>query len=65
MRIEHTAAVITGTSQGISAALVEAYRDHIYRVVATARAITPSNDDEVFMVPGNIADRKTAERAIP
>jgi NAD(P)-dependent dehydrogenase (short-subunit alcohol dehydrogenase family) len=33
-------------------------------VVATARSIEPSNDDEVLAVPGDIADRKTAERAI-
>jgi NAD(P)-dependent dehydrogenase (short-subunit alcohol dehydrogenase family) len=57
-------AVITGASQGIGAALVTAYRDRNYRVVATARTISPSNDDEVVAVPGDIADRKTAERAI-
>ena len=57
-------AVITGASQGIGAALVRAYRDRNYRVVATARSITPSDDDQVLAVPGDIADRKTAERAI-
>jgi NADP-dependent 3-hydroxy acid dehydrogenase YdfG len=39
-------------------------RDRNYRVVATARAINPSNDDGVLAVPGDIADRKAAERAI-
>src|SRR5712672_3823744 len=57
-------AVITGASQGIGAALVRAYRDRNYRVVATARSIRPSDDDQVLAVPGDIADRKTAERAI-
>jgi len=64
MGIEQKVAVITGASQGIGAALVKAYRDRNYRVVATARSIRPSNDDEVLVVPGDIADRKTAERAI-
>ena len=64
MVVEQKVAVITGASQGIGAALVKAYRNHNYRVVATARSIKPSKDDEVVTVPGNIADRKTAERAI-
>ncbi len=57
-------AVITGASQGIGAALVKAYRDRDYRVVATARSIRPSKDDNILAVPGDIADRKTAERVI-
>jgi NAD(P)-dependent dehydrogenase (short-subunit alcohol dehydrogenase family) len=57
-------AVITGASQGIGAGLVEAYRAHDYGVVATARSIRPTNDDQVLAVPGDITDRKTAERAI-
>ncbi len=57
-------AIITGASQGIGAALVKAYRDCNYRVVATARSMTPSTDDEVLPVAGDIAERKTAERVI-
>jgi NAD(P)-dependent dehydrogenase (short-subunit alcohol dehydrogenase family) len=57
-------AVITGASQGIGAALVEAYRGRGYRVVATARTVKPSTDDEILAVPGDIADRETAERVI-
>ncbi len=64
MRSEPKVAVITGASQGIGAALVKAYRDRNYRVVATALTIEPSDDDEVIAVSGDIADRKTAERAI-
>jgi len=64
MGIEQKVAVITGASQGIRAALVKAYRDRNHRVVATARSIRPSKDDQVLAVPGDIADRKTAERAI-
>lgn len=36
MGTEQKVAVITGASQGIGAALVKAYRDRNYRVVATA-----------------------------
>src|SRR5215469_8442334 len=64
MTTEKKVAVITGASQGIGGALVKAYRDRNYRVVATSRSITPSNDNEVLAVPGDVADRKTAERAI-
>ena len=64
MGTEQKVAVITGASQGIGAALVKAYRDRNYRVVATARSIKPSNDDGVLTVAGDIADPKTAERVI-
>ncbi|MGB6286573.1 MAG: SDR family oxidoreductase [Xanthobacteraceae bacterium] len=56
--------VITGASQGIGAALVEAYRGLGYGVVATARSIKPTKDDQILAVPGDITDEKTAERAI-
>ena len=64
MGIEQKVAVITGASQGIGAALVKAYRDRNYRVVATARSVKPLSDTDVLVVPGDIADRKTAERTI-
>ncbi|MBD1853290.1 SDR family oxidoreductase [Leptolyngbya sp. GB1-A1] len=64
MSTEQKVAVITGASQGIGAALVKAYRDRNYRVIAISRSIKPSDDDEVLAVSGDIADRKTAERAI-
>jgi NAD(P)-dependent dehydrogenase (short-subunit alcohol dehydrogenase family) len=64
MGTEQKVAVITGASQGIGAALVKAYRDRNYRVVATARSIKPSNDDDVLAVAGDIADPRTAERVI-
>jgi len=57
-------AVITGASQGIGAALVKAYLDRNYRVVATARSVKPTSNPDILVVPGDIGDRKTAERAI-
>src|ERR1700744_5100094 len=64
MGIEPKVAVITGASQGIGAALVTAYRDRGYRVVATARSITPSAAPAILALPGHIAAPTTAERAI-
>ncbi len=64
MRNDQKVAVITGASQGIGAALVKAYRDRNYRVVATSRSIAPSNDPDILTVAGDIADRSTAERVI-
>ncbi|MBV6748877.1 SDR family oxidoreductase [Pseudomonas chlororaphis] len=56
--------VITGASQGIGAALVKAFRDLDYRVVATARSVKPSTDPDILSIAGDIADPATAERAI-
>ena len=64
MSTEQKVAVITGASQGIGAGLVKAYRDRNYRVVATARSLGPSNDPDIVVVRGDIADRETAKRAI-
>jgi NAD(P)-dependent dehydrogenase (short-subunit alcohol dehydrogenase family) len=64
MGAERKVAVITGASGGIGSALVKAYRDRNYRVVATARSVKPSDDHEILAIPGDIADRKTAARAI-
>jgi NAD(P)-dependent dehydrogenase (short-subunit alcohol dehydrogenase family) len=64
MGIAQKVVVITGASQGIGAALVEAYRGRDYAVVATARSIRPTDDEKILAVPGDITDRKTAERAI-
>jgi len=64
MGIEQKVAIITGASQGIGAALVQGFRDRNYRVVATARSIKPSGDDDVLAVAGDVADRSTAERVV-
>jgi NAD(P)-dependent dehydrogenase (short-subunit alcohol dehydrogenase family) len=57
-------AVITGASQGIGAALVDAYRAQGWAVVATSRTIAQSRDPDVLTIQGDIADRATAQRVI-
>jgi NAD(P)-dependent dehydrogenase (short-subunit alcohol dehydrogenase family) len=64
MDTERKVAVITGASQGIGAALVKAYRDRNYRVVAMARSIKPSDDPDILTVAGDVALRETAVRTI-
>ena len=64
MGIEQKVAVVTGASQGIGAALVKAFRDRNYRVVATSRSIKPSNDPDVLTVAGDIGDAETGRRVI-
>jgi NAD(P)-dependent dehydrogenase (short-subunit alcohol dehydrogenase family) len=64
MSSDRKVAVITGASQGIGAALVEAYRGRGYRIVAIARSIRRSDDTDILAVPGDITDRRTAERSI-
>ena len=56
--------IITGASQGIGEALVKAYRDRDYRVVATSRSIQQGSDPDVLAVPGDIADPATADRVV-
>jgi NAD(P)-dependent dehydrogenase (short-subunit alcohol dehydrogenase family) len=56
--------VITGASQGIGAALVSAYLDRNYRVVATSRSIQPSNNPDVLTIAGDIGDPETGPRVI-
>ncbi|OSI23755.1 SDR family NAD(P)-dependent oxidoreductase [Bradyrhizobium canariense] len=64
MGIEQKVAIITGASQGIGAALVKGFRGRGYRIVATARSINASSDDDVLAVLGDIADWNTAERVV-
>jgi NAD(P)-dependent dehydrogenase (short-subunit alcohol dehydrogenase family) len=64
MGTEQKVAVITGASQGIGAALVNAYLDRNYRVVATSRSIKPSTNPDVLTIAGDIGDPETGRRVI-
>jgi NAD(P)-dependent dehydrogenase (short-subunit alcohol dehydrogenase family) len=57
-------AVITGSSRGIGAGLVAAYRERGWAVVANARKISPSGDPGVLAVDGDVADPGTPDRVI-
>ena len=56
MNTTQKVALITGASQGIGAALVTAYREAGYAVVATSRSIADSTDPEVLTVRGDVSE---------
>jgi NAD(P)-dependent dehydrogenase (short-subunit alcohol dehydrogenase family) len=64
MKEQHKTAIITGASQGIGAALVDAFAERGYRVVANSRTIKPSGSPNVIAIAGDVADPKTAERVV-
>jgi NAD(P)-dependent dehydrogenase (short-subunit alcohol dehydrogenase family) len=61
MSSERKVAIITGGSQGIGEALVRAYRNRDYRVVATARNIRQGSDPDILAIRGDIGDPDTAK----
>jgi NAD(P)-dependent dehydrogenase (short-subunit alcohol dehydrogenase family) len=52
-------AIITGASQGIGAGLAAAYRARGWAVVASARAIMPSQDPDLLTVAADMAEPAT------
>src|ERR1700730_2041975 len=57
-------AVITGASQGIGAALVQAFSSRGYAVVANSRSIKATDDPNVATVQGDVAAPNTAKLAV-
>ena len=64
MAANQKVAVVTGASRGMGAALVKAFRERGYSVVANSRSIEPSTDDGVLAVPGDVGDRAVAQAII-
>ena len=64
MDTEQKVAIITGASQGIGEALVNAYRGRNFRVVANSRSIRQPADPDILAVSGDIAEPSTAERMV-
>jgi len=57
-------AIVTGASQGIGAALVQALISRDYLVVANSRSIKAVDNSDLVAVPGDVADPQTAERVV-
>jgi NAD(P)-dependent dehydrogenase (short-subunit alcohol dehydrogenase family) len=59
--------IVTGGSQGIGAAIVQAFLDHAYSVVATSRKITQaglSPSPNLALVDGDISHAATAQKIV-
>lgn len=56
--------VVTGASQGIGLATVNAFRAQGHRVVANARSIAQSDDPNLIAVAGDIGQPETAKRIV-
>ena len=63
MGTERKVAIVTGASQGIGAGIAEAFRQRNYAVVATSRSIKWGADADMVVVPGDVGDPQTAQRA--
>ena len=63
-RGEQKVAVVTGSSHGIGAGLVDAYRQRGWAVVANSRTIKPSGDPNVLTVGGDVSEPTTTDRII-
>lgn len=57
-------AIVTGASQGIGAAIADAFLAKGYKIVATSRSIQPSDNPDVLTVQGDIGDPDTARRLV-
>lgn len=64
MSNQQKVAIVTGGSQGIGAALVEAFRRRDYGVVTVARSMQPSAKEGVLALRGDVAEPETAERVV-
>jgi NAD(P)-dependent dehydrogenase (short-subunit alcohol dehydrogenase family) len=56
--------VVTGSSHGIGAAFVKAYRERGWNVVGNARTIAASDDPGYVTVPGDIGDPEIARKVV-
>lgn len=64
MNSKQKVVVITGSSHGIGAAFVNAYRERGWRVVGNARTIANSSDPDYVTVPGDIGDPDIARKVV-
>jgi NAD(P)-dependent dehydrogenase (short-subunit alcohol dehydrogenase family) len=64
MSTEKKVLVVTGSSQGLGAGFVDAYRARGWRVVGNARAINPSDDPDYVTVPGDIGEPAIARKVV-
>ena len=64
MDAEKKVAIITGASGAIGSALVAAFSERNYRVVANSRKIRAFLDPDVLAIPGDLSDPETSQRIV-
>src|SRR5271168_2320831 len=68
MSVPRKTAIVTGASQGIGAAIVRAFVERDFNVVANSRTVTQSTEvaasDRVALVDGHIGEPATAARIV-
>ena len=64
MNTERKVAVVTGASRGLGEGIVNAFRQHGYRVVGTSRSIEPSDNPDYLTVAGDIGDPAVGKKVI-
>lgn len=57
-------AIVTGASQGIGAAVADAYRKRGYALVTVALSIPPSDDPDVLAIPGDLSRPGTGTQIV-
>ena len=62
MSADRKVMVVTGSSQGLGAAFVKAYKERGWRVVGNSREIKTSDDPDYITVAGDIGDPSLPER---
>lgn len=64
MSTDRKVLVVTGSSQGLGAGFVKAYRERGWRVVGNAREIGTSSDPDYLTVPGDIGEPAIARKVV-
>ena len=64
MSADRKVMVVTGSSQGLGAAFVKAYKERGWRVVGNAREIKTSDDPDYITIAGDIGDPIIARKVV-
>ncbi len=64
MATERKVVVVTGASQGLGEAFVNAYRERGWRAVGNSRSIAPSNDPDYVTVAGDVGEPEIARKVV-
>jgi NAD(P)-dependent dehydrogenase (short-subunit alcohol dehydrogenase family) len=62
--VQKKVAIVTGASQGMGEAIVNAFLAKGYGVVATSRSIQPSTNPNLITLAGDIGDPETSKRLV-